>query len=191
MYEIQSQFNKLILFVLAIEFSERVSYFAISSNLITYLTKELHQDLTTAVDNVNWWAGVATIMPLFGAFIADSYAGRFRMIWISSIIYIMGLGILALSQFIPTLKPCGVSSGVCDNPTKIHEMAFFTGIYLVSVGTGGHKPSLESFGADQFDDKNLKDRKGKMSFFNWWNAALCSGLALGVTVLAYVEDNLG
>nr|GEV17436.1 hypothetical protein [Tanacetum cinerariifolium] len=154
MYEIQSQFNKLILFVLAIEFSERVSYFAISSNLITYLTKELHQDLTTAVDSVNWWAGVTTIMPLLGASTADSYAGRFRMIWISSIIYIMGLGILALSQFIPTLKPCGVSSGglgilalsqfiptlkpcgvssgVCDNPTKIHEMAFFTGISFLS-----------------------------------------------------------
>ncbi|GJT90552.1 NRT1/ PTR family 5.6-like protein [Tanacetum coccineum] len=130
-------------------------------------------------------------MPLLGGFIADSYAGRFRMILFSSTIYLMGLGILTMSQFIPTLKPCGVSNTRCVNPTKIHELAFFIGIYFLSIGTGGHKPSLESFGADQFDDNNFEERKGKMSFFNWWNAVLCCSLLLGVTVLTYVEDNSG
>jgi len=31
---------------------------------------------------------------------------------------------------------------------------------------------LESFGADQFDDGHLEERKKKMSFFNWWNFVL-------------------
>ncbi|KAL4567521.1 hypothetical protein LXL04_023106 [Taraxacum kok-saghyz] len=92
-----------------------------------------------------------------------------------------GLGILTMSEFIPSLKP---SKG------KVHELVFFTGIYLLSLGSGGIKPSLESFGADQFDDDNLKERKGKMSFFNWWNTALCSGLLLAVTVLVYLQDNV-
>lgn len=96
-----------------------------------------------------------------------------------------------MSLFIPNLKPCGVSNGRCLNPTKIHELAFFTGIYFLSLGTGGHKPSLESFGADQFDDDSLEEWKGKTSFFNWWNAVLCCGLILGVTVLAYVDNNFG
>ncbi|KAL5740514.1 hypothetical protein ACOSP7_029397 [Xanthoceras sorbifolium] len=54
---------------------------------------------------------------------------------------------------------------------------------------GGHKPSLESFGADQFDDDHIEERKKKMSFFNWWNFGLCSGLLLGVTVVIYVQDH--
>ncbi|KAL6982140.1 hypothetical protein U1Q18_023755, partial [Sarracenia purpurea var. burkii] len=28
-----------------------------------------------------------------------------------------------------------------------------------------------------------------MSFFNWWNFSLCSGLLLGVTVVVYVKDH--
>ncbi|KAJ9541792.1 hypothetical protein OSB04_028298 [Centaurea solstitialis] len=168
-------------------FSERLSYFAIATNLITYLTEVMHEDLTTAAKNVNRWAGVTTIMPLLGGFLADAYAGRFLMILLSSSIYLMGLGILTMSQFIPSWKPCGVAR--CVHPRRVHELIFFIGIYLISLGTGGHKPSLESFGADQFDDDNLEERKGKMSFFNWWNAALCCGLVLGVTVVAYVQDN--
>ncbi|PWA51641.1 purple acid phosphatases superfamily protein [Artemisia annua] len=86
---------------------------------------------------------------------------------------------------------------VCDSSLD-HKgrlpLRFSTGTWkaaLFIIGTGGHKPSLESFGADQFDDNNLEERKGKMSFFNWWNATLCSSLILSVTVLTYVEDNSG
>ncbi|KAI3705097.1 hypothetical protein L1987_75329 [Smallanthus sonchifolius] len=102
-----------------------------------------------------------------------------------------GLIILTMTQFIPPLKPCGVDNLKCVNPTKIHKLTFFTAMYCLSLGTGGIKPSLESFGADQFDDNSLTERKGKMSYFNWWNAALCGGLLLGVTVMAYVQDNFG
>lgn len=58
----------------------------------------------------------------------------------------------------------------------------------MSLAAGGYKPCLESFGADQFDDNHSEERKQKMSFFNWWNVALCSGLFLGVTLIVYVED---
>lgn len=79
----------------------------------------------------------------------------------------------------------------CGQPTKIHEVVFYLGLYCVSLGTGGHKPCLESFGADQFDDNHPLERKKKMSYFNWWNFALCSGLLVGVTVIVYVDENVG
>jgi peptide/histidine transporter 3/4 len=47
---------------------------------------------------------------------------------------------------------------------------------------------LESFGADQFDEEHVEERKKKMSFFNWWNFALCFALLLGATVIVYVQD---
>ncbi|XVE69280.1 hypothetical protein DITRI_Ditri09bG0139100 [Diplodiscus trichospermus] len=180
---------KASLFIITIEFSERLSYFGIATNLITYLTDVLHQDLKTAAKNVNYWTGVTTIMPLAGGFLADAYLGRFTVVLLSSLIYLMGLSLLTMSEFIPAIKPC--NGGKCHKPRKIHEVLFFIGLYFLSLGTGGHKPCLESFGADQFDDNHLEERKKKMSYFNWWNIALCAGLLLGVTVIVYVQETVG
>ncbi|KAF5953713.1 hypothetical protein HYC85_006569 [Camellia sinensis] len=179
---------KASLFIIAIEFSERLSYFGIATSLIIYLTKVIHQDLKTAAKSCNYWSGVTTMMPLLGGFVADAYLGRFTTVLASSVVYLLGLILLAMSTIVPSLKPCG--TGVCHEPRKIHEVVFFLSIYLISIGTGGHKPALESFGADQFDDDHPEERKKKMSFFNWWNFGLCSGLLIGVTVVVYVQDHV-
>lgn len=96
---------------------------------------------------------------------------------------------MALSRLIPALRPWDGTNS--DEPRKIHGIMFFVAIYMISVGTGGHKPSLESFGADQFDDDDAEERRKKMSFFNWWSFGLCCGLLLGVTVIVYIEDHVG
>ncbi|XAR68892.1 hypothetical protein NMG60_11000296 [Bertholletia excelsa] len=180
---------KASLFIIAIEFSERLSYFGIATSLIIYLTKVIHQDLKTAAKSCNYWSGVTTMMPLLGGFLADAYLGRFFAVLASSSVYVLGLILLTMSRVVPSLKPCEDAS-TCYEPRKIHEIVFFLAIYLVSIGTGGHKPSLESFGADQFDDDHAGERRKKMSFFNWWNFGLCSGLLLGVTVIVYVQDHV-
>ncbi|KAI3937446.1 hypothetical protein MKW98_018745 [Papaver atlanticum] len=180
---------KASLFVVAIEFSERLTYFGIATNLIIYLTKVMHQDLKTAAKNVNYWSGVTTLMPLVGAFLADAYFGRFTMILISSVVYLSGLGLLTMSEVIPSLRPCD-NTASCHKSEKLHDIIFFLALYLISFGTGGHKPSLESFGADQFDEDHAQERMKKMSYFNWWNFALCSGLLIGVTVIVYVQDEV-
>lgn len=102
-----------------------------------------------------------------------------------------GLLLLTLSGIVPALKPCeSDDGGTCEEVRRIHVVIFFLAIYLISVGTGGHKPSLESFGADQFDDDHPEERKKKMSFFNWWNFGLCCGLLLGVTLIVYLQDHI-
>ncbi|KAJ6699535.1 OLIGOPEPTIDE TRANSPORTER-RELATED [Salix purpurea] len=180
---------KASLFIIAIEFSERLSYFGIATSLIIYLSKVMHQDLKTAAKSVNYWAGVTTLMPLFGGFLADAFLGRFTTVFVSSVIYLLGLILLTMSTFVPSLKACNAAA--CPEPRKVHEVVFFLAIYLISIGTGGHKPSLESFGADQFDENHEDERKKKMSYFNWWNFGLCSGLLLGVTVVVYIQDHVG
>ncbi|KAL5709388.1 hypothetical protein ACHQM5_020085 [Ranunculus cassubicifolius] len=179
---------KASLFILAIEFSERLSYFGIATNLITYLTKVIHLELKTAAKTVNYWSGVTTMMPLIGGFLADAYFGRFLTVLIASFVYLMGLTLLTMTELIPSLKPCHILT--CEKPKKLHKVFFFLAIYMISVGTGGHKPCLQSFGADQFDEDHSGERKKKMSYFNWWNFGLCCGLLLGVTVIVYIQDQV-
>ncbi|EPS63901.1 hypothetical protein M569_10881, partial [Genlisea aurea] len=172
------------LFIVVIEFGERLSYFGISTTLIIYLTTVLQQDVKTAARSVNYWAGVTTLMPLAGGFAADAYLGCFNTVLASTVLYVSGLLLLTLSRAVPGLKPSGSSD-------RVHEIVFFLAMYMVSVATGGHKPALQSFGADQFEDDHPGERKQKMSFFNWWNFALCCGCLLGVTVIVYVQDHVG
>lgn len=78
-----------LLFLAAVEFSERMSNFGLAANLIIYLTKVLHQDLKTAAKSANYWTGVTTMMPLLGGFLADAYLGRFSTVFVSSMGYLL------------------------------------------------------------------------------------------------------
>ncbi|KAL8094179.1 hypothetical protein AgCh_035882 [Apium graveolens] len=82
---------KASLFIITIEFSERMSYYGIATSMIIYLTKVMHQDLKTAAKSVNYWSGVTTVMPLVGGFVADAYMGRFSTVLVSSIVYLLAL----------------------------------------------------------------------------------------------------
>lgn len=72
-----------------VEMAERFAYYGLGGNLMNYLTDVHGEPNATAAKNVNTWFGVSALLPLLGAFIADSYLGRFKTILVSSVIYFM------------------------------------------------------------------------------------------------------
>ncbi|XP_059440408.1 protein NRT1/ PTR FAMILY 5.4-like [Corylus avellana] len=164
-------------FIIFVEVAERFVFFGMSGNLITYLTNELHQPIPTAAKNVNIWVGVSCLFSIFGAFIADSFLGRFKTILYSSIIYLLGTVMLTLS--------------VSVIPVHNRKVMFFIALYILTVGEGGHKPCVQTFAADQFEEDSEEDKKAKSSFYNWWYLGVVFGSTSATLVVIYLEDNVG
>lgn len=72
-----------------VEISERFACYGVSGNLITYLTGPLGQSTAMAASNVNAFEGTGSLLPLFGALVADAFLGRFRTILFASLLYIL------------------------------------------------------------------------------------------------------
>lgn len=69
------------------EICEKLAVVGFHANMISYLTTQLHLPLTKAANTLTNFAGTSSLTPLLGAFVADSFAGRFWTITFASIIY--------------------------------------------------------------------------------------------------------
>ncbi|KAM3739951.1 hypothetical protein ACB098_08G062200 [Castanea mollissima] len=177
-------------FILGNECCERLAYYGMRTNLILYFKNRLHQHSATASNNVSNWGGTCYITPLIGAFIADSYLGRYWTIALFSVIYVIGMTLLTLSASIPGLKPTCSGKEDC-HATVTQSAVCFLALYLIALGTGGIKPCVSSYGADQFDDSDEDEKKHKSSFFSWFYFSINVGALIASSLLVWIQDNIG
>ncbi|WOH10990.1 hypothetical protein DCAR_0830467 [Daucus carota subsp. sativus] len=176
-------------YILGTECCERLAYYGININLVNYLKFQLNRSNVVAVNTVTNWSGTCYVTPLLGAFLADAYLGRYWTIAALSIVYVFGMTILALSASVHGLKPLCDDKHVC-HPTSLQLGVFYTGLYLIALGTGGIKPCVSSYGADQFDDSDESEKKSKSSFFNWFYLSINIGALVAATVLVWIQTNV-
>lgn len=176
-------------FIIGNECCERLAYYGMSSNLVRYFKHRLNQHASVATRNNQNWSGTCYITPLIGAFLADAYLGRYWTIALFSIIYVFGMTLLAMSATVHGIKPRCYTEDNCD-PTVTQSAVFFVALYLVALGTGGIKPCVSSYGADQFDDTDETEKKHKSSFFNWFYFSINIGALIASSVLVWVQDNV-
>ncbi|KAK6116679.1 hypothetical protein DH2020_049561 [Rehmannia glutinosa] len=143
-------------FLIGVEVAERFAYYGISSNLISYFTGPLGQSTATAAENVNIWDGTAALLPLLSP----------TLIWAD-----IGLGLLSLSAAIHSFNSSSCKNGANNSacsPPLFEVIVFLFSLYLVAFAKAGHKPCVQAFGADQFDEEDEKELRAKSSFFNEW-----------------------
>ena len=146
--------NKVILSILVTETAERVAYFGFRAVLVLYFTNGLNFSEPTSVSLFASVSGLAYLSPLVGALLADSSWGRYRTILRFGTMYSVGMCFITLGAY--QLGPTEAS--VDDDSDANIELGTnmlvarslsFVGLIFVCLGTGGIKPCVSAFGADQ------------------------------------------
>ncbi|KAM0835352.1 hypothetical protein ACQ4PT_062989 [Festuca glaucescens] len=172
-------------FVLAVEVASSFAFFGMSANLITYLTGPLGQSNAAAAAAVNAWVGAASLMPLLGAFIADSWLGRYLSIILACSLYVLGYGMLAVASTLMALE------GSSSQPSSLQVAFFYVSLYLVALAQGADSPCSLAFAADQFDPSHPREYAARSSFFNLWYFCFAAGITVAVGLVGYIQENLG
>uniref|UniRef100_A0A1J3CK10 Protein NRT1/ PTR FAMILY 6.2 n=1 Tax=Noccaea caerulescens TaxID=107243 RepID=A0A1J3CK10_NOCCA len=178
--------------ILGIEIVERLSTMGIAVNLVTYLMETMHLPSSTSANIVTDFMGTSFLLCLLGGFLADSFLGRYKTIAIFSSIQALGTGALAIATKLPELRPPTCHHGeVCTPPTAFQMTILYISLYLIALGTGGLKSSVSGFGSDQFDDNDPKEKAHMAFFFNRFFFFISMGTLMAVTVLVYMQDEVG
>ncbi|KAK8991069.1 hypothetical protein V6N11_062094 [Hibiscus sabdariffa] len=150
-----------------------------------------NQDNADAANNVSKWTGTVYLCSLIGAFLSDSYWGRYLTCAVFQLILVLGLGLLSFASWLFLINPAGCGDGtkICTHSSPVGVGIFYLSIYLIAFGYGGHQPTIATFGADQFDDSNPRAAYLKATFFCYFYFALNVGSLFSNTILVYYEDS--
>ncbi|CAI9761983.1 unnamed protein product [Fraxinus pennsylvanica] len=180
-------------FIFANEICEKLAVVGFGTNMLSYLTTQLHLPLTKAANTITNFGGTAALTPLIGAFVADAFAGRFWTITVASIIYQIGMISLTVSAILPKLRPppCTQDHKVCTEASSGQLAILYISLLLTAIGAGGIRPCVVAFGADQFDEADPKQKTTTWKYFNWYYFCMGASILVAVTVIVYIQDNIG
>lgn len=128
--------------VAVVELAERFSYYGLSTPFQNYMqypkprgVLNLNQNGATALSY--FWQFWCYVTPIFGAWVADTYLGKYNTICIFCVVYMIGILILFVTS-IPSISGESTSLG-----------GFVTAVIIIGLGTGGVKSNVSPLIADQ------------------------------------------
>jgi len=153
---------------------------------LVFYFQSLQYDENQAVAYYSFTTSWAYFAPLIGSLVADGGYGRYRTILSFGILYVVGLGIL--------------TAGAWAHALQVQRWATVGGLFLVCLGTGGIKPCVSAFGADQVALKH-DDKDGIMNhhntdtivrqFFAYFYFCINVGALTSIATVPIVKDQYG
>ncbi|KAL1187786.1 putative protein NRT1/ PTR FAMILY 2.14 [Cardamine amara subsp. amara] len=185
---------KTMPYIIGNETLERLATFGLMANFMVYMVKEYHMDQVQAATLINIWSALTNFSPIIGAFISDSYTGKFSTIVFGSIAELLGMLVLTFTSLIPNLRPppCTADqiAGKCISYTNSQLYVLLSGLFLLTVGTGGIRSCSVPFSLDQFDDSTEEGREGSRTFFSWYYTTHTIVQLISMTLVLYVQNNI-
>ncbi|CAN5960134.1 unnamed protein product [Sphagnum jensenii] len=133
--------------------------------------------------------------PLFGAFLADAYLGHCYTLTIFSTILLAGscsfdthLNINKLKTFECWVWSCGSFFGILYSSIKSSDGYLVLVVIHIALGSAGIKPCVSTFGADQFDSADPREKRQLASFLNWFYFAINLGILISISLVVYLSD---
>ncbi|WOH16283.1 hypothetical protein DCAR_0935833 [Daucus carota subsp. sativus] len=181
-------------FIIANEAFERVASFGLLPNMIKYLMNEYHMSMVAGTNLISIWSAATNFLPVVGAFIADSFAGRYPVIGVGSLISLVGMALFWSTSMIPQARPppCIDSSISCSSPTAVQVYVLCLSLGLMSIGAGGIRSSSLAFGVDQLSGQdNHKSESALKKYYAWYYASIVLGVIIALSCVTYIQDHLG
>lgn len=172
MMEAWRQWPKCVFCIVGNEFCERFNYYGMRAVLTFYLLYlKFTDDDATAI--YHGFSVVAYISPWLGAYLADGILGKFRVVLFVSLIYAAGSIILA-------------GAAMKDEGSSVHPALDLVGLATIALGTGGIKPCVAPFGADQFE-KGQEAMIGP--YFSFFYASINAGSLFSIFLSPILASN--
>ncbi|CAK7353260.1 unnamed protein product [Dovyalis caffra] len=185
---------RALIFIIVNEAFERLANYGLSTNLILYLTREYGIHGVKGAQILYLHSAAANFMPFLGAFLADTYVGRYPMIGFGCISCLLGMVLLWLTTIIPGARPpsCVQFHENCESASTSQLLLLYSALGLMAIGAGGIRSSSLAFGADQLGKRDKLRRAGILeSFFSWYYATVSVAIFLAMTCILYIQDNMG
>uniref|UniRef100_A0A7N0VFR9 Uncharacterized protein n=1 Tax=Kalanchoe fedtschenkoi TaxID=63787 RepID=A0A7N0VFR9_KALFE len=191
--EINYRGIKAMPLIIGNETCEKLGTIGTSTNLLVYLTTVFNMGSIQATNLVNIFNGTANFATLIGAYLCDTYFGRYNTLGFASISSFLGMVVITLTAAVSKLHPphSGAElAGACVGPSA-WQMAFLvSGLAFLVVGAGGIRPCNLAFGADQFNPNTGSGKRGISSFFNWYYFTFTFAMMVSLTVVVYVQADV-
>ncbi|MFY2764719.1 oligopeptide:H+ symporter [Arenimonas sp. MALMAid1274] len=141
-------------YIIGNEACERFSFYGMRNILVEFLAGSVLLAALPLIDRQGHAKDIfhtfvigVYFFPLLGGWLSDRYFGKYNTVLWFSLIYCAGHACLALFE---------------DN-----RNGFFTGLFLIALGSGGIKPLVVSFVGDQFDQTNKHRARVVFDAFYW------------------------
>ncbi len=149
----QGKLPRQIPYIIGNEACERFSFYGMRNILTPFLitslllSAPLAERAGLAKEVFHTFVIGVYFFPLLGGWLSDRFFGKYNTVFWLSLVYVIGHACLAAFE---------------DNKT-----GFYTGLFLIALGSGGIKPLVSAFVGDQFDQTNKAKAKLVYDAFYW------------------------